>query len=191
MLGCCYEYGCGSLKSVISSAVYWYHKAAKQLNYLAQYKLGILVLRERRRQADAKIEAAAVRLFESAAGTPNNYWRALFALGCCHRFGIGVPKNDGIAARHIYAASVQGLAEAQYLLGYSFETGAGVRLNLGNAAKLYEVAAEAGLAVAQFALAQYYELSQGDMIKALKWYELAAVGGHDGACYRLNALWPT
>ena len=76
-------------------------------------------------------------------------------------------------------------------LAWSLENGRGVFRDLPAAVELYRKSASAGNTDAMFQLGRLYERGEGvkkDDSEALRWFRLAATGGHKAAGQRVAQL---
>src|SRR5580658_5187185 len=116
---------------------------------------------------------------------------AQLILGAMHGGGLGVPRNDGEAAKWRRMAADQGLAEAQTILGVMYAKGEGAAQNDAEAAKWFRKAADQGLAEAQTILGAMYVKGQGvaqSYVLAHMWFNLAAAQGDAGALANRDQL---
>jgi uncharacterized protein len=116
---------------------------------------------------------------------------AQLILGAMHGGGLGVPRNDGEAAKWRHLAADQGLAEAQTILGVMYAKGEGVAQNDAAAAKWFHKAAGQGLAEAQTILGAIYVKGQGvaqSYVLAHMWFNLAAAQGDAAALANRDQL---
>jgi hypothetical protein len=113
---------------------------------------------------------------------------AQFLLGQVYFFGLGVERDDQLAALWYTAAAQAGNAEAQYRLGYLHATGQGVAYNAAAAERYWLAAASKGHRGAVVALADFYHeglYRQPDETLARRWLNRAAVLGDTEAMYKL------
>ena len=84
------------------------------------------------------------------------------------------------------------LAKECYELGYAYYCGEGVEVDYHKALECFEKAANLGEARAQFATGYMYHLGQhaieGNLEKAVKWYQAAAKQGNEDAKYILGSM---
>jgi TPR repeat protein len=112
-------------------------------------------------------------------------------LGNRYRQGIGVSKDDEVAAAWYRKAALQGDPEGELNLGYCYARGEGLTKNEIEAARWYQRAADHGSAEAQYRLGICYERREGvpkNFITAYKWYNIAAASGHERAGESRDAL---
>ena len=120
---------------------------------------------------------AAITIFRRLAESGRR--DAQFMMGVMHEEGLGLAKDDGLAAEWYLKAAEAGLASAQYNLGVYYQLGRGVRRSTAEAVRWFNLAAHQGHAAAQNNLATFYLTGEGiekDPVEAWKWYELAAKG---------------
>ena len=134
-----------------------------------------------------------------------------------YRLGEGVERDDAEAEKWWRLAAEGGHTEAQYRLGRMYIHGEGVERDYAEAEKWYRKAAEAGNADAQEKLEEITEVASVyraakagdadaqynlglmhdeiggivsyDKAEALKWWHLAAEGGHTDAQNRLGEMY--
>jgi uncharacterized protein len=117
---------------------------------------------------------------------------AQLILGAMHGGGLGVPRNDGEAAKWRRMAADQGLAEAQTILGVMYAKGEGVAQNDAKAAEWFHKAADQGHAAAQSNLGLLCAKGQGvaqNDAEAAKWFQKAAGQGLAEAQTILGAIY--
>jgi len=105
------------------------------------------------------------------------YARGQFNLGTMYHNGLGVDKNDVLAAYWFRKAAEQKSEYGQCWLGRMYELGMGVLQDYKEALKWYQLAADQGEAYAQTKLGVMYndgEVVPKDYVEAVKWYRLAA-----------------
>lgn len=105
-------------------------------------------------------------------------------LGNMYYLGLGVPEDDGEAARWFSKAANQGDPEAQVMLGTLYVLGTGVSQDYGEAARMFRFPAEQGIGGAQFLLGMLYMDGTGvpkDSVQAYAWMELAVQRGSKAA----------
>jgi SEL1 protein len=101
--------------------------------------------------------------------------------------GEGMPQSFDIAKTWFKRGIDHGDALSQYSMGLMYLNGFGVPVNAVRAAELFAAAADQDLAVAQVRLGALF-LDQGDVLIAIKYFELAARHGHLEAYYYLAEL---
>jgi TPR repeat protein len=119
------------------------------------------------------------------------YPHAQFLNGVLHEYGLGVTRDDALAAEHYEAAAAKGHAAAQYNLGLMYNDGRGVDRMPDRALLWIELAANQGLVEAQYALGLLYYNGAGteqDYVIALKWFEVAAGYGHTSSAENIASL---
>lgn len=136
--------------------------------FSADYQKGVEAY-QRGDYASALIEFNAL----AAQGSAN----AQFILGVMRERGLGVVKDENMAAKWYLLAARQGQVDAQYRLATLLESGTGTIQDFVGAVKWYRLAASEGLAAAQYGLGKAYHLGQGvdkDDQQARTWLRLAA-----------------
>jgi SEL1 protein len=123
------------------------------------------------------VPAATERLASKAAGY----------LGRMFLRGEGMPQSYDIAKTWFKRGIDHGDAMSQYLMGLMYLEGLGVPKNAMRAAELFAAAADQDLAIAQVRMGALF-LDQGDVVIAIKYFELAARHGHLEAFYYLAEL---
>jgi SEL1 protein len=124
------------------------------------------------------VPATTERLAAKAAGY----------LGRMFLRGEGMPQSFDIAKTWFKRGIEHGDALSQYSMGLMYLNGFGVPVNAVRAAELFAAAADQDLAVAQVRLGALF-LDQGDVLIAMKYFELAAARhGHLEAYYYLAEL---
>ena len=111
-------------------------------------------------------------------------------LGLMYSDGVGVPTDDGEAAKWWRLAADQGHAGGQNGLGWSYLNGKGVQQDFTEAIKWFRLAADQGYADSQANLGQIC-IGKGRSKKneeAIKWFRLAADQGHIGAIRALERM---
>lgn len=114
--------------------------------------------------------AKALSLWQKLADNGDSH--AQFNLFLMYDTGLGVQRDDTVAAKWLRKAADQGLAEAELDLGAAYYRGLGVPGSATEAARWYRKAASQGLAEAQFNLGTLYLNGEGvprDDAKALYW----------------------
>jgi uncharacterized protein len=122
----------------LDSALFWYGKAARQMDKNALYHLALLMIN--RPDPDyptirTLLEQAAVR----------DHPHAMYNLGVMHQRGDGVGRDDLMAFRWYEKAALAGLAKAQYNLGMMYHNGLGVPPDEDKALEWWKKAADQGL----------------------------------------------
>lgn len=116
---------------------------------------------------------------------------AAYELGVMHTRGQGVARSPDDAAKWFRAAAEKGNSDAELALGAAYLRGEGVPQDYREAAIWFRKAADQGSAPAAYRLAFFYERGIGvalDRTEAYRWYAIAALGGHDDAPRRAEAL---
>jgi hypothetical protein len=109
---------------------------------------------------------------------------AQYKFGIYNENGIGVERNEEIAANLYRKAAEQNLAEAQYKLGLCFLHGKGVKQDNKKSVYWFRKAAEQGLADAQYELGICYQNGVGTEKNreiAIDWLSKAAMQGQPNA----------
>lgn len=135
------------------------------------------------RTDDAQRYADAARLFAVAAQAGSV--RASAALGYLEALGYGVARDEGDGRRRLQAASLAGLARADYLLALVARDDG----DTAQEAALRESAAKRGDPVAQNAMGVHYA-EAGDRTTAEMWFHRAAGTGSAAARYNLASAAP-
>ena len=152
--------------------------AATQGTVDAQFVLGSMVEKTRRRPDAKKDELEARRLMRLAA--EQEYADAPRHPGDMLENGIGGPQNE-VEGRRLYAlAAEQGRADAQNNLGYMLAGGIGGPKDEVEGRRLLTVAAEQGYADAQSNLGHMLWKGLGgpkDEVEGRRWFRLAAEQG--------------
>jgi WD40 repeat protein len=97
--------------------------------------------------------------------------------GLCHRFGVGVPRDDAEGINWYRKAAEQGNVIAQYNLAGCYNDGIGVSKNITEAINWWRKAAEQGHVASQYNIGMCYFNGWGvpeDKKEALNWYRKAA-----------------
>lgn len=225
-----YLSGDGTKKDVIK-AVDYYKKAIEKGNTKAYVSLAEIYtegadgIAKDLNKATEYYQLAAINgddkalyILAKAAYEEQNYDKALkllentenadgqFLLGEMYRQGLGVEKNQYLAAEWYEKAAEQRKEDAYFYVGYAYQNGyLGKRYeyinskivnyyNYNKAIEWYEKAAKNGSVAAQNNLANIYN-GDGEnnynknITKALNWYQKAADQGLDKAQYRLGLLY--
>jgi hypothetical protein len=142
---------------------------------------------ERKRDHDAKENAALLRRLEQAAETGDV--SAMYDVGVMHY--QGAPPDYALARRWWQKAAAAGNANAMYSLGVLYAEGKGVTQDYAQARTWYEQAAVAGNANAMTNLGVQYEYGYGvaqDYAQARQWFQKAADAGSGDARQQLTYL---
>ena len=177
-LGVAFHFGLGVGRDV-TAAKYWYERSASQRDALGQVSLGFSV-------GEAEPEAGAL-LYMLSAEQGNASGQ--FNLAVVLERGIGVPKNEELAAAWYEKSAIQGFDVAQNNLGVLYQYGRGVPQNFTEAIRLYRLSAEQGNGMAQTNLGHMYLAGEGvDRCSrtAREWFEKAAAQGISAARRLLN-----
>lgn len=127
-----------------AKAAYWYKKAAKQGNAIAQYNLGV---HYDNGQGVAKNETKAVYWYKKAA--EQGYVRGQYNLGVHYVTGSGVPQSFPNAAYWYKKAAEQGDVQAQFYIAIQYSLGRGVPKNHSEALYWAKKAAANGYSKAE------------------------------------------
>ncbi|CAN0929443.1 F-box protein At1g70590 [Linum grandiflorum] len=180
-----------SLAMVDAGLVYWeigekekaiglYRKAAELGDPAGQCNLGIYHL-----QAKPPNETEAVKwLFRASIG---GHVRAQYQLGLCMHQGRGVECSLQEAAKWYLRAAKGGYVRAMYNVALCFSVGDGLTHNHQQARKWMKRAADRGHSKAQFehGLGLF---SEGEMLKAVVYLELATRAGETAASHVKNVI---
>ncbi|GBC07809.1 hypothetical protein RclHR1_07700002 [Rhizophagus clarus] len=172
-----YDKGIGT-KTNKKGAIKLYKKAAKRGNKFAQIRLGILYEKEKKFNK-------AIYWYNEAAENEI----ALYNLGRCYEYGMGVDKNDKLAFKYYQKSAEQGHIDGKFRLGNCFDKGIGTDINKKRAFELYKEVAGEGNNFAQNILGYFYEKGEGtkkDVKEAIFWYRKAADNGNEISLYNLG-----
>lgn len=175
-----------TLAMVDAGLVYWemgkkeegmalYRRAAELGDPAGQCNLGISYL-----QAEPPNAKEAVKwLFQASVG---GYVRGQYQLALCLHQGIGTHQNLSEAARWYLRAAEGGYVRAMYNVSLCYSYGTGFMQNHKQSRKWMKLAADHGHRRAQFehGLSLF---SEGQMMKAVVYLELAARGGETAAVH--------
>lgn len=140
-----------------------------------------------KRAYDASEFVDAARLVRPLAqkGDPG----ARFLMGQMLFFGLGMERNDAMAAQWYGMAAQAGNTEAQYRLGYLHATGQGVGYDAAAAERFWIAAASKGHRGAIVALADFYHeglyRAENETL-ARRWLNRAAMTGDIESMYKLG-----
>ncbi len=113
---------------------------------------GLMLIQEGRHQEGvAELRRAA----------KSDHPESLYNLGLCCLQGIGMEKDERLAAKLFYRAAQKGCAEAKYNIGLCYAKGVGVRKDMGKAVEWWQQAADAGIRDAMLNLAICYRHGLG------------------------------
>lgn len=130
--------------------------------------------------------AAAAALYAPRANAGDA--EAQYRMGMMARFGWGMEKDAGAAARWLQKASEQNHAQAQAELGTMYRLGRGVPEDPKEAARWLTAAATAGVPMAQLSIGRMYRDGAGvgrDLVEAYAWFSAAGENSvMDGLAYR-------
>lgn len=158
-----------------NEAIYWYRKAAKKGNVVAQTLLGMLYMNGQGVDQDFSM---AINWFRKSA--EKNEAIAQYYLGMMYLKGEGIEQNDSIAADWLHKSAEQDNALAQYHLGQMYFSGKGVEQKYFMAVHWFQKAAEQREVSAQFQLGNMYAQGKGvtqNDDEARYWYHKAAEQG--------------
>ncbi|KVI05772.1 F-box protein At1g70590 [Cynara cardunculus var. scolymus] len=180
-----------TLAMVDAGLVYWemgkkeegvalYRKAAELGDPAAQCNLGISYL-----QAEPPNMKEAVKWLYQASVA--GYVRGQYQLALCLHRGGGMNQNMSDAARWYLRAAEGGYVRAMYNVSLCYSLGMGVSQNHRQSRKWMKHAADHGHKKAQFehGLALF---SEGQMMKAVVYLELAGRGGETAAAHVKNVI---
>ncbi|MCW5771021.1 MAG: sel1 repeat family protein [Rhodospirillaceae bacterium] len=139
-----------------------------------------------KRAYDAASYGEALRLIRPLADGGN--LTAEFLMGEMYFFGLGVERNDAMAAKWYARPAKAGNGEAAYRLGYLAATGQGGAYDPGAAARWWMGAAGRGHRASIVALSDFYHeglYRHPDEILARRWLNRAAMTGDIEAMYKL------
>lgn len=171
----------------LSKAAEYYLIASAQKHGLAQQRLGLLYeyglgnLKQDKEQAFSLYIASAYNRCNSA----------LFNIGRCYSFGIGVKKNEKQAVKFYRLSATQNNLNGIVNLGLCYLNGISVKQNFAKSVMYFLKVATMGNPEAQFWLALCYQLGKGvnkDVKKACEWYIKAAAQGLKNAENKLLEL---
>ena len=172
-----------------ASAAQWYDKAATLDHPEAQYRLALLSLQGKLK--DATVATRGQELLLQAA--KHNVRDAQLQLAMAYEQGRwGFAKDLTQAVNWYRKAALNELPLAQYALGFLYERGRGVTGDLPLAAHWYQRAAENGLTVAQYRLGLMYLDGKGvgkEVTKARNWLAKAGDKGHLNAQLQLGLMY--
>ncbi|KAJ0537387.1 putative F-box domain, tetratricopeptide-like helical domain superfamily [Helianthus annuus] len=180
-----------TLAMVDAGLVYWemgrkeegvalYRRAAELGDPAGQCNLGISYL-----QAEPPNVKEAVKwLYQASVG---GYVRAQYQLALCLHRGIGTDQNLSEAARWYLRAAVGGYVRAMYNVSLCYSLGKGFIQNHRQSRKWMKLAADHGHRKAQFEHGLTL-FSEGQMMKAVVYLELAGRGGETAAVHVKNVI---
>jgi TPR repeat protein len=162
-------------------AFHWIEKSAN-LGYYAKAQCSLGICFEKGLGCELNLPMA-VKYYTLASEQGDA--AALYYLGYCFFYGMGVEAVNHEKAIHYYKLSAEkGHLAAQNNLGYCCYQGIGVRKNYSQALYWYKKSAEQGYAPAQYNLGYCYEKGYGvakRQKEMLIWYKKAAENGHEKA----------
>ncbi len=156
MVGYFYLQGRGGVAESVSEARRWLRLAAERGDEAAEIELASLVLRE---DSDGEEIAQAIAVLQKAA--QREVADAEYALGVCHRLGVGVEKDPDAVERLYRRAATKGHASAQIALAERLLKGGAWGAAVAEAVTLLRSAAEKGAPRAYFWLGRLHELGRG------------------------------
>ncbi|GES72661.1 kinase-like domain-containing protein [Rhizophagus clarus] len=175
-----YDKGIGT-KTDKKEAFELFKKLAKKGNKFAQIKLGTLYEKEKKFKE-------AIYWYNEASENEI----ALYNLGRCYEYGMGVDKNDKLAFEYYQKSAEQGHIDGKFRLGNCFDKGIGTQINKIKAFELYKEVAGEGNKFAQNILGYFYEKGEGtkkNVKEAIFWYRKAADNGNEIAQYNLGIFY--
>lgn len=132
----------------------------------------------------------ALALAEKAAAGGNA--QAYTIIGRIYAEGLGVAKDEVVAARWLARGAELGDAEAQFMLGVMLAEGTGIEKDMVAAAQLFEAAARTGHGLANYNLALMFLAGSGkpeNPVRAAQHLTYAAEMGIASAQYDLATLY--
>lgn len=184
-LGRCYQKGVGTETDMkLAEATY---KHAVDQNYApAQGALAYII----RKQPGQEDRVYSLRKASAAQG----WWAAgITGFADCYLKGVGIPKNDVEAVRHLTKAAEMGDAIAQECLAYLLLKGnEGLQRDVQKALEWREKAVAQGVPEAQYNLGLFYQKGVGvqhNPYKAFVYCSLAAQQGYDEAINLLGLMY--
>jgi TPR repeat protein len=182
-MGIAYWYGRGVERNN-TTAFAWFQRAAKQQNVAAQMKLGYSYRDGTGVTANGK---KAEQYFTLAAKSQP---QGLMEIGAMYYSGKGVTKNLNKAVAMFRAGAEQDHPHSLYWLSYVYSTGEGVKANDQKYLEYLERAANLGSGRAQYDMGRQYVnvLGDGDTVKAVYWFEKAALSGYRDAKEKLSFM---
>ncbi len=171
-----YDFGRNGKSRDKTKAVYYYTKAAKAGNALAQLNLGVCY---EYGDGIGKNEKKAVALYVAASERGNAM--AQCNLGYCYFNGVGVEKDAVKAVRWYTKAAQASNARAMNNLGYCYENGQGVKKDVRRAFELYKKAADNDDVNGACNAAWCYEVGIGTEVDLIKSRQYNAIGKELGS----------
>ncbi|RIA87327.1 hypothetical protein C1645_878103 [Glomus cerebriforme] len=190
-LGYCYDYGIGTGINKVK-ALELYRIAAEKGHIDAQKGLGILCKNKGIEKFIETYLEKVIYWYNNAAENGDN--AAQYNLGWCHRFGVGVEKNEVKGFEYYKKSADQGYLNAQFSLGYLYDQGIGTEVNEAKAFEYYKIAAEKGHIFAQNNLGCLYKDGKGvvgvekNEIKAFEYFKKSANQGYLNAQFNLDVV---
>ena len=171
IIGDCYLYGRGVDKD-IDKGIEWYFKAIEEEKDYASIRNLADIYRYGLADVPCNYEEA-IKLYTKAA---TEYYDevAMYELGLCYTYGIGVLENISIAVSYFRQASRCNHKESFHELGTCYLLGTGVKKNPAIATRCYRKAAKLGYAPSMYSLAICYFDGNGVVAnrkKAMYWLE--------------------
>ena len=168
----------------VIKAVKWFKKSARQGNYIAQVKLGLMYYYG---EGISQDYAQAVDWFGKSV--EQGYDKAQYYLGECYYYGRGVSQNYVQAIEWFKKSAEQGNEDAQYMLGICYYNGDVGAQDYVQAAELFKKSADQGNCIAQVTLGLMYYYGEGipqDYVQAVELFKKSADQGNDIAQYMLG-----
>lgn len=187
-LGLMYSRGQGCHQNNIKAAEF-YNRAAALGNLKAQLNLANMYLKGNGIPED--ISKAAI-LYELTASKGNI--KSQYNLGVMYLNGDNFIQSYSKAIYYLEKAASQNHSNAQLILGFMYDHGEGVLVNKNRAIDLYKKSAENHHPYAYYNLALIYHkgepgIIEKDIMKAIKYYSLAAEYGIGWAMFNLGLLY--
>ncbi len=186
-LGLCYLYGYGVQQNItLALQDYITPQNGKDPEVLYQvgqyYEEGYV---SKKVELPISQEKAFAYYYEAAM---KGHVEAMYTVGRCYYFHIGVEENQSLAFAFYLQAAEQKYPEALYAVGCCYMQGQGVAEDVGKALEYNEQAAVAGLDIACYTMGEILEQgvwSAPDEKRAFAYYSDAAEKGHQPSLYKL------
>ncbi len=137
-LAFCYEFGIGGAEN-IPKALELYKSASENGDEAAELRYGEFMLQNKYGLNDP---VRGMELIRKAASRRNP--KALFRLGVCYAEGVGVEKNDKIAADYFLRSASDGEVQSQFNIAVFYRDGRGIPADQTAAFYWFKQAAQAG-----------------------------------------------
>jgi TPR repeat protein len=181
-LGMAYLTGDGVVQDK-KQAAYWYEKAAKAGDPVAELQMGYLYQSGQGVPLDA---GQAVHWYQlAAAGGLTN---AKVNLGVAYMCGLGVKKNQELAEKFFEEAATKGNGVAAYYLGNMYYFGTGVSQDKSVARRWFESGVKLHDPQASFSLATFFYSEESGIHKRAELLREAAKAGYVPAMLSLGHL---